>query len=118
MAGNRAYEGPPGVIAAKQAIATGRNSGSQSYSGPLGDGSHTFSVKASDNAGNTDSTPASFTWLVDTVAPMTSDDAPSGWHNTAVTGVDGRLRGDDVGEEAAAVAHHPGRRLVAGSLDA
>src|SRR5206468_3763934 len=37
------------------------------------------------NAGNTDSTPASFTWLVDTVAPMTSDDAPSGWHNTAVT---------------------------------
>ncbi len=32
----------------------------------LGDGSHTFAVKATDTAGNTDSTPASYTWTVST----------------------------------------------------
>jgi hypothetical protein len=56
----------------------------QSYSG-LSNGSHTFSVKASDNAGNPDAMSASFTWLVDTIAPVTTDDAPAGWKNTAVT---------------------------------
>jgi hypothetical protein len=56
----------------------------KSYSG-LTDGSHTFSVKATDNAGNEDATPASFTWLVDTVAPVTTNDAPSGWKNSPVT---------------------------------
>jgi hypothetical protein len=37
----------------------------------LGDGTHTFSVKATDPAGNTDASPASYSWAVDTVAPST-----------------------------------------------
>src|SRR5919106_1311126 len=36
------------------------------------DGTHTFSVRSEDNAGNKDSTPAYFTWTVDTTAPATS----------------------------------------------
>jgi hypothetical protein len=42
----------------------------QSYSGP--DGSHTFSVRAIDTAGNVDATPATYTWTVDTGAPNTT----------------------------------------------
>src|SRR5829696_2561327 len=38
----------------------------------LTDGSYTFAVKATDAAGNTDATPASYTWTVDTAAPDTS----------------------------------------------
>ena len=37
----------------------------------LGSGSHTFAVRAMDLAGNTDPTPAAFTWTIDTVAPDT-----------------------------------------------
>jgi hypothetical protein len=40
------------------------------YSG-LADGSHTFEVAATDPAGNTDPTPASWSWVVDTSAPET-----------------------------------------------
>ncbi len=40
------------------------------YSG-LGDGTHTFSVRATDQAGNLDTSPASYSWQVDTVAPST-----------------------------------------------
>ena len=38
----------------------------------LGEGSHTLLVKATDASGNTDATPASHTWVVDTTAPETS----------------------------------------------
>jgi hypothetical protein len=46
----------------------------QTYTG-LSQGSHTFQVRALDTAGNADSTPASFTWVVDTVAPDTTNTA-------------------------------------------
>src|SRR5215212_117275 len=47
----------------------------KSLSSKLSDGSHTFAVKATDAAGNTDATPDSYTWTVDTVAPNTTIDA-------------------------------------------
>lgn len=37
----------------------------------LSDGSHTFSVRASDAAGNSDDTPAEHLWTIDTAAPQT-----------------------------------------------
>jgi hypothetical protein len=50
-----------------------------SYSG-LANGAHTFTVAATDQAGNTDPTPASFSWTVDTQAPG----APTGLGATLV----------------------------------
>ncbi len=38
----------------------------------LGDGHHTFAVRAVDQAGNIDASPAAFAWTVDTTAPDTS----------------------------------------------
>ncbi len=43
----------------------------------LSDGNHTFRVRATDGAGLTDATPATYTWTIDTAPPNTFfDDAP------------------------------------------
>ncbi|HEY8630022.1 MAG TPA: Ig-like domain-containing protein, partial [Gaiellaceae bacterium] len=41
-----------------------------SYSG-LGDGTHTFDVRATDPAGNLDTSPAAYSWKIDNLAPST-----------------------------------------------
>ena len=43
----------------------------KAYTG-LADGAHTFEVRAKDGAGNTDPSPASYDWTIDTVAPNTT----------------------------------------------
>jgi large repetitive protein len=47
------------------------------YTG-LGDGRHTFKVQAVDLAGNTDATPASYSWQINGVGPATIDRTPPG----------------------------------------
>jgi hypothetical protein len=55
------------------------------YVRSLPDGSHSFSVRASDQAGNTDDTPAELVWTIDTVPPETSlVDAPPPVDNTVM----------------------------------
>lgn len=48
----------------------------QSYSG-LGDGSHTFAVRAIDTLGNLDQTPATHAWTVDTTPPTITNTIPA-----------------------------------------
>ncbi len=55
----------------------------KSYSA-LTDGAHSFQVRATDAAGNTDATPANFDWTIDTTAPTTTiDTQPSVLDNSA-----------------------------------
>ena len=50
----------------------------------LSDGAHTFEVRAVDQAGNIDQSPATFNWSIDTVAPNTTiDSSPSALSNSA-----------------------------------
>ena len=58
----------------------------KAYTG-LTEGSHTFYVKATDSAGNTDSTPASYTWTIDTTAPAGSISINSGASSASSTSV-------------------------------
>jgi hypothetical protein len=44
----------------------------------VAEGNHAFTVAARDAVGNTDATPASWTWLVDTTAPVVASRAPTG----------------------------------------
>jgi hypothetical protein len=65
----------------------------------LGAGSHTFQVRATDSAGNTDSTPASATWLVNPALPALTLGAPADGTRTAdatpsFSGVAGIAAGD------------------------
>lgn len=86
----------------------------KSYSG-LGEGSHTFSVKATDAAGNTDAEAATYTWTIDLTPPAVSmpdltdpsdtgvsqidnftKDATPGFTGTAEDGATVELLRDDV----------------------
>lgn len=44
----------------------------------VGDGSHTFQVRATDLAGNVDPTPASYTWTIDATSPAVTIDQAAG----------------------------------------
>jgi len=60
----------------------------------LGEGAHTFEVRAVDAAANIDATPASSSWTVDTTAPETEiTDLP--YSITGSTSADFELSGDD-----------------------
>ncbi len=61
----------------------------------LPDNAHTFLVRGTDGAGNTDQTPASFIWTVDTIPPVAVvSGAPA--NPTKTTGAVLRVSGDDV----------------------
>src|SRR4029453_6648304 len=49
------------------------------------DGSHTFKVLSEDNSSNKDPSPASFSWTVDTVAPLTSINSAFDGNKSAIT---------------------------------
>ena len=58
----------------------------QTYNG-LSEGNHSFQVRAKDLAGNTDQTPASFSWMIDIIPPATTITAnpPATTNSTSAT---------------------------------
>ncbi|MDQ2969172.1 MAG: chitobiase/beta-hexosaminidase C-terminal domain-containing protein, partial [Actinomycetota bacterium] len=49
----------------------------------LSQGTHTFDVRAIDQAGNIDPTPASYTWIIDTAPPTVTITAPTTYVNSS-----------------------------------
>jgi large repetitive protein len=61
----------------------------------LSQGSHTFTVQAKDAAGNTDATPATRSWFVDSVVPKGTISSNGGNASTASRSVTLKLSASD-----------------------
>jgi hypothetical protein len=72
------------------------NSGTVTYPG-LSEGSHTFQVRAVDNAGNRDSSPVSYTWLIDLTDPTTTITPPTPANPTNNQSATFNFSGNDTG---------------------
>ncbi len=94
----------------------------KNYTG-LSDGSHTFSVRATDGAGNTDPTPATYTWTINTApaGPVTvtaTAATPTGSYNTlteAVAAINGGTHQGDVIVNINQSTVEPGSVVINGS---
>ena len=89
----------------------------------LSGGSHTFDVRATDAAGNTDATPASYTWTVDLTAPNTTiDSSPADPSNnttpTSPSALPRAARASNAASTAAAGRPAPARESISPALTA